>query len=422
MSYVNGEVKRGDDMKRRRIACAIAAGMLLSVVLWLSVAADWDLVAGDSARVAYTAGEGVNLRTAPGAGGEIIAMLPEDYPVVVQDGLTLDDGTFWYSVSVDTAVGWTSGWVLADYLAGDGGLGTFVYEGDAAASEVPVAVSTGGEALNLRAAPWIDADILAAVPDGAWVDVLAPVVVDEAGNAWSQIRYDGIVGFGASAYLGGAIVDVAAPQAGLSIGTLAVVAGTAGDGLHLRAEAGPYGASLGVLAEGATGEVIDGPLFDMTGDIWFMLATELGSGWSHGAYLADSSSALATGGGTSAGASLVDAALDYAGVPYLWAGVTPNGFDCSGFTYYLMSDVLGYQFSRAIDLQMESGYAVSTAELLPGDLVFFQNTYKWGLSHVGIYIGDNQFIHAENEDTGVRISSLDSPYYSTRWYGARRVS
>jgi cell wall-associated NlpC family hydrolase len=202
---------------------------------------------------------------------------------------------------------------------------------------------------------------------------------------------------------------------------LAVVAGTAGDGLHLRAEAGPYGASLGVLAEGATGEVIDGPLYDMAGDIWFMLATELGSGWSHGAYLADSSSTLAAGGGTSAGLSLVDVALDYTGVPYLWAGVTPNGFDCSGFTYYLMSEVLGYQFPRAIDLQMESGYAVSTAELLPGDLVFFQNTYTWGLSHLGIYIGNGQMISASGEHDAVGISNLNDPYWSARYLAARRV-
>ena len=58
----------------------------------------------------------------------------------------------------------------------------------------------------------------------------------------------------------------------------------------------------------------------------------------------------------------------------------------------------------------------------PGDLVFFQNTYTWGLSHVGIYIGNGKFIHAENEQTGVVISSLTSTYYKTRWYGARRIT
>jgi cell wall-associated NlpC family hydrolase len=60
--------------------------------------------------------------------------------------------------------------------------------------------------------------------------------------------------------------------------------------------------------------------------------------------------------------------------------------------------------------------------LQPGDLVFFKNTYQHGLSHTGIYIGDGQFIHAENESTGVRISDLDSDYYSSRWYGAARFT
>ncbi len=59
--------------------------------------------------------------------------------------------------------------------------------------------------------------------------------------------------------------------------------------------------------------------------------------------------------------------------------------------------------------------------LQPGDLVFFQNTYKAGLSHSGVYIGNNQFVHAEDESTGVRVSDLNSSYYGSRWYGARRI-
>jgi cell wall-associated NlpC family hydrolase len=64
---------------------------------------------------------------------------------------------------------------------------------------------------------------------------------------------------------------------------------------------------------------------------------------------------------------------------------------------------------------------VSKSNLQPGDLVFFQNTYKGGLSHVGIYIGGGQFINAENESTGVKISDLNSSYYASRWYGAVRL-
>jgi cell wall-associated NlpC family hydrolase len=71
--------------------------------------------------------------------------------------------------------------------------------------------------------------------------------------------------------------------------------------------------------------------------------------------------------------------------------------------------------------QVSAGTRVSRDNLQPGDLVFFQNTYTAGLSHVGLYIGNGQFIHAENENTGVRISDLNSTYYGSRWYGAVRL-
>ena len=75
-----------------------------------------------------------------------------------------------------------------------------------------------------------------------------------------------------------------------------------------------------------------------------------------------------------------------------------------------------------IDFQWGTGTPIQYGSLQPGDLVFFQNTYTVGLSHVGMYIGNDQFIHAENETTGVRISSLTSTYYSTRYLGARRLA
>ena len=121
----------------------------------------------------------------------------------------------------------------------------------------------------------------------------------------------------------------------------------------------------------------------------------------------------------SLGQQVVDLAQNYLGYPYVWGGSTPSGgFDCSGFVKYVYAQ-MGYTLNRVAADQMLNGSAVTDLEL--GDLVFFNNTYTTGAaaSHVGIYIGDNQFIHAA--DGGVKITSLSNTYYSSRYVGARRI-
>lgn len=115
-------------------------------------------------------------------------------------------------------------------------------------------------------------------------------------------------------------------------------------------------------------------------------------------------------------------ALLYLGYPYAWAGNTPAGFDCSGFTQFVVLNVLGIDIGHGLQGQPSAGAWVEWGAWQPGDLVFFQNTYQPGLSHAGIYLGDGQFIHAENEGTGVVISSIFSAYYASRYWGAVRIA
>ena len=128
------------------------------------------------------------------------------------------------------------------------------------------------------------------------------------------------------------------------------------------------------------------------------------------------------GGGSGGGNDIVDFAMKYEGHPYVYAGEGPRAFDCSGFTMFVIKKTLGLDITHDMAVQYEMGSRVGRNELQPGDLVFFKNTYRRGLSHTGIYIGGGQFIHAENESTGVRVSDLDSEYYSSRWYGGARFS
>lgn len=121
------------------------------------------------------------------------------------------------------------------------------------------------------------------------------------------------------------------------------------------------------------------------------------------------------------GPSIAGFALGYVGYPYVYAGNGPGGFDCSGFTQYVILNVLGVDIGHWLDGQPGTGAWIEYGAWQPGDLIFFQNTYRPGISHVAIYIGDGQIVHAENEETGVTIDSLYSSYYAPRYWGAVRV-
>ena len=124
---------------------------------------------------------------------------------------------------------------------------------------------------------------------------------------------------------------------------------------------------------------------------------------------------------TDIGQQMADKALTYNGYPYVWGGASPSsGFDCSGLVYYI-AKCFGYSIPHGSTSQYAYGTYVEKADLLPGDFVFFENTYTEGISHVGIYIGDGKFIHASTSETGVKISSLSETYYINHYYGARRI-
>jgi cell wall-associated NlpC family hydrolase len=111
---------------------------------------------------------------------------------------------------------------------------------------------------------------------------------------------------------------------------------------------------------------------------------------------------------------VVGIAMRYLGVPYVWGGASPSGFDCSGLVMYAYGQ-MGVSLPHYTGAQWNVGVPVSRSDLQPGDLVFFD-----GLGHVGIYIGGGQFIHAPHTGTVVQISSL-SGWYSETYVGARRI-
>jgi cell wall-associated NlpC family hydrolase len=121
------------------------------------------------------------------------------------------------------------------------------------------------------------------------------------------------------------------------------------------------------------------------------------------------------------GSELVLQAMTLLGINYKFGGNTPDtGFDCSGFVRYVFKEAFGHILPRRSEDISQKGQRVSVEQLVPGDLVFF-NTLKKTFSHVGIYIGNNQFVHAPSSGSGVRVESIDKNYWQARFDGARRV-
>lgn len=122
-----------------------------------------------------------------------------------------------------------------------------------------------------------------------------------------------------------------------------------------------------------------------------------------------------------ASGNVVQAASAFRGTRYVMGGTSRSGFDCSGFVRYILGAASGVALPRTATEQFYHGTPIPNDQLQPGDLVFFKNTYKHGISHVGIYAGAGNFIHAANAHKGVRMDNLSDSYYLAHYAGGRRV-
>lgn len=185
------------------------------------------------------------------------------------------------------------------------------------------------------------------------------------------------------------------------------------DILNVRSGSSTQTEILGKLSLGTTVDIL------AEADGWYEINYESKKAYLFGEYIRIIDSTLSQAQYT--GLSIVDYAKTFIGTPYAYGGNTPKGFDCSGYVQYVMAN-FGVIMPRTSTEQYSIGARVAKSELLPGDLVFFKySKSSYRLNHVGIYVGDGNFIHSPVPGQSVKISSLTSGYFSYYYYGATRV-
>ena len=260
-------------------------------------------------------------------------------------------------------------------------------------------VNAEGSSLRVRSQANTNSAVLGSLSHGTQVEVNA---VTESG--WYQISYNGAAGYVSGDYL------TVADAAQLPVEKELVYARVTASALNVRSGPGTDYEKTDKLSAGTVVEVLE----ESNG--WY----KIDSGYISAEYvtLVDASAAASS----SKGQEIADYALTFVGYPYVYGGSSPSGFDCSGFTKYVYSP-FGYTLNRTASNQLQNGTPVSMGELQPGDLVMFKKsgTGSSAASHVGIYIGGGQFVHASTAKVGVIVSDLDSAYYTTGFVGGRRI-
>ena len=261
-------------------------------------------------------------------------------------------------------------------------------------------VDSGDSSLRVRAECNTSSAILKKLADGTQVDVLASVE-----NGWYQISHEGTTGYVSGEYL---LVDEAEATS-LPVEEEPIYVRVTADSLNVRSGPSTDHDKVGQLPVGRVVEVVE----ELEG--WYQIQ----DGYISAEYVqVVDAAALAEAG---KGQEIADFALQFVGYPYVYGGSSPKGFDCSGFTSYVYSQ-FGYSINRTASNQLDNGYAVSMSELQPGDLVMFNNgSSSKRATHVGLYIGNGEFVHASTSRVGVIVSGMDEAYYTTGFVGARRI-
>ena len=317
-----------------------------------------------------------------------------------------------------TYLGASGGWIKVKYNSKTG----YVYKNyiSAASSSTSTSVRyvNSSSGLNVRKGPSTSYAKITTLTNGTKVTVIS------TSNGWSKITSGSITGYVSNQYLSTSSITTNGTSNNESSQTSVTKYVNASGGLNVRKGPSTSYAKVTTLAKGTKVTVVS------TSNGWSKITSGTVSGYVDSSYLTSkkpssgSSSNEVVNDSTSTSASkVISYAKKFLGKPYVWGAQGPNGFDCSGFTYYVFKNSAGITLPRTSSMQSKFGKYVSKSELRAGDLIFFDTVgpNNGAVTHVGIYIGGGQFIHAASGQGKVVINNLNSSYYVNAYVNARRV-
>lgn len=305
----------------------------------------------------------------------------------------LEDLGDWYKVSYKDS----TGYLFASYVSSSASASVV----STAAAE-SLAGETGvvtGSTVNFRSGPSTDDAVLATLSDGA------ELIINSITEDWCLVDWEGQEGYVKADYISVDGIPLVDPRGIIT-----------GDCVNVRSIPSTDGS---IVTKVYAGNLVD--LISLEDD-WYAVSYDGQTGYIRSDFLRVYSGASGSG----LGADIAATAQEYLGVRYVYGGASAKGFDCSGFTMYVFS-LYGYSLPHSATSQWNnSGTYVAREDLQPGDLVLFCDPSRSNgkaCSHVGIYIGDGDFIHASSgRSRGVTISSLSENYYDGYYVGAKRVA
>ena len=343
----------------------------------------------------------LNVRSGAGTSYSVITKLPKGTVVDVLESAS----NGWKKIKTS---GGTTGWASGDYLT-TGSAGNSSTDNSTSQTSYKATVNT--DSLNMRKGAGTSYSVITKLSKGTVVDVL-----ESASNGWKKVKTsNGTTGWVSGSYLTTGVVEY--PSTDNSTSQTSYKATVTADSLNVRKGAGT---SYSVITKLSKGTVVD--VLESASNGWKKIKTSNGTiGWVSGSYLANGVVEQPSTPSTNKVQAVIDLAHKQLGKPYVWGAEGPNSFDCSGLIYYVYKNAAGITLPRTSSAQYSAGVAVSRSNLKEGDLIFSSTDGTGNITHVAIYVGDGQMIHAPRNGKNVEKVSISNSYWNKAYVGARRV-